>query len=272
MLISVIVSTYNRPDLLEKALWGYAAQRDRGFELLIADDGSRRETRALVEGMAGDIGIPVRHVWQPDDGWRKCRILNAAIRRARGEYLIFTDGDCIPRPTFVGLHRRFGQPGRFLSSGYVRIGPVPTAQLAVADIRSGRALSYRWLRQHGAGLDRRLLKLAVPGPVAALLDWNKPGGAFNGCNSSVWLGDAVAVNGFEERMTYGQEDEEFGVRLARLGVRGMQVRNRLPIVHQHHAPYYLQTNDDRRQNADILSSGHATGRIRALEGLDRHTS
>ena len=44
MRIAVIVTTYNRPDALSAVLEGYLAQTDRGFELLVADDGSTEET------------------------------------------------------------------------------------------------------------------------------------------------------------------------------------------------------------------------------------
>ena len=50
--VSVIVSTYNQPAWLEKVLAGYSGQDYREFELIIADDGSREETRKLIRDFA----------------------------------------------------------------------------------------------------------------------------------------------------------------------------------------------------------------------------
>ena len=49
MLISVIVTTYNRPDALALVLQGLQAQSDSNFEVIIADDGSTSATRSMIE-------------------------------------------------------------------------------------------------------------------------------------------------------------------------------------------------------------------------------
>ena len=101
MKITVIASTYNAEEWLEKVLLGYRCQTWRDFELIVADDGSRESTRALVERFAADYPVPLRHVWHEDEGYRRQEILNVAILEARHDYLLFTDGDCIPRRDFV---------------------------------------------------------------------------------------------------------------------------------------------------------------------------
>lgn len=96
MELSVIITTYNAPEWLEKVMWGYQAQVFRDFELIIADDGSNDATRQLVERMQKEVLYPVRHVWHEDVGFRKCTILNKAITLAATDYLVISDGDCIP--------------------------------------------------------------------------------------------------------------------------------------------------------------------------------
>ena len=78
MKISVIVTTYNRPDALRAVLAGLAAQLDRGFEVLVADDGSRDDTRQLVERTATGFPVRLAHVWQQDDGFRAGAARNRA--------------------------------------------------------------------------------------------------------------------------------------------------------------------------------------------------
>ena len=72
MKISVIMTTYNSPVWLEKVLWGYSAQQHRDFEIVIGDDGSRDDTRQTIDRLRSETGLTIKHVWQEDDGFRKC--------------------------------------------------------------------------------------------------------------------------------------------------------------------------------------------------------
>ena len=201
---SVIFTTYNQPAWLEKVLVGFGRQDRSDFEVLVADDGSRDETRQLVERLAATLPVTVRHLWQPDDGFRKCEALNMAIREARSDYLIFTDGDCIPRADFVSTHLALREPGRFLSGGYHKL-PMDTSQAITADdIASGRAFDAGWLRSRGMAASRRDLKLTARGRWAWLLDQLSPARAsWNGHNASCWTRDAIAITDLAGRVLSG---------------------------------------------------------------------
>ncbi|MCS6896358.1 MAG: glycosyltransferase, partial [Nitrospira sp.] len=96
MKTAVIVPTYNRPDALELVLHGYALQDDLDFEITIADDGSTEDTRILIERLREQMPFQIRHVWQEDKGFRLAAIRNRAVAVTQADYIIFTDGDCIP--------------------------------------------------------------------------------------------------------------------------------------------------------------------------------
>ena len=103
--ISVIVSTYNRPDTLALVLEGLRRQTVPAHEVIVADDGSGPGTRAMLQAWtASHPGFPLRHLWHPDDGFRKTIILNEAVLASTGDYLVFTDGDCVPDRRFVEDH------------------------------------------------------------------------------------------------------------------------------------------------------------------------
>jgi hypothetical protein len=123
MNVSVVLATYNQPQWPEKVLWGYAVQSHRDFQLVIADDGSGPETDAVIERARTGTHMDLVHVWHADRGFRKCEIPNRAIVVADGDYLIFSDGDCIPREDFVITHMRSAEPDRFLSGGYLMLPP-----------------------------------------------------------------------------------------------------------------------------------------------------
>lgn len=270
MRLSVVVTTYNQPVWLEKVLWGFEAQTFRDFEVLVADDGSDAPTRALLDGLRGRLGYPLKHIWHPHEGFRKCTILNAAIAASTGEYLFFTDGDCIPRPDLLAVHVAHAAPGRFLSGGYLKLPMSTSEAITKEDVLAGRATDYDWLRAHGAPWSRRLQRFAWGPRIAAMLDRVTPTGAtFNGHNSSVWRDDLIRVNGFDERLEYGGLDRELGERLENAGVRGVQLRHRALVVHLDHPRGYRHAEAMARNRAirDEVAAKHIT---RTPAGLDRH--
>ncbi|WP_353850690.1 glycosyltransferase [Flavobacterium sp.] len=117
MEISVIFSTYNSEEWLEKVILGFSVQTFRNFEIIIADDGSREATKNLIDKLRAEIDIPIIHVWQEDNGFQKSQILNKAILASTSDYLIFTDGDCIPRKDFVQNQLKQKEFGFFYPEG-----------------------------------------------------------------------------------------------------------------------------------------------------------
>jgi glycosyltransferase involved in cell wall biosynthesis len=240
MRISVILATYNAPAWLEKVVWGYAVQSCAPAEIVIADDGSTQETLLTIERLKRATGLRIKHVWHEDRGFRKCEILNKAILAATADYLVFSDGDCIPRRDFLAVHERFAAPGRFLSGGLLRLPMKLSQRIERADIVSGRAFAPSWLLRHGLRPTKKCLLIATPQPMGAAMDRMTPTKAtWNGHNASGWKEDLLRVNGFDERMGYGGEDRELGERLVNVGVRPKQIRHRAVCVHLDHARGYV---------------------------------
>jgi glycosyltransferase involved in cell wall biosynthesis len=119
MLISVVVATYNRPDALAAVLRSLGKQDDRQFEVVVADDGSKPDTEAVVSSAQASLPVALSHVWQEDTGFRLAAVRNRATARARGEYLIYLDGDCIVRRHFVRAHRALAETGWCVAGGRV---------------------------------------------------------------------------------------------------------------------------------------------------------
>lgn len=242
MKVSVIFTTYNSVDWMEKVLWGFANQEYKDFEIIIADDGSRPETAQKIDECKNELKLDVHHVWQPDEGFQKSRILNKAIQHASTEYLIFTDGDCIPRHDFVKVHHTHAQPGFILSGGYFKL-PMSTSKLINKDdVLSGNAFNKTWLLDHGVAKTYKFLKLTSKGWFEHALNKFTPAGApWNGHNSSGWKSDLVKVNGFNEEMQYGGQDRELGERLFNLGLKSKQIRYSAICIHLDHKRGYATT-------------------------------
>jgi glycosyltransferase involved in cell wall biosynthesis len=256
MKISVILTTYNATEWLEKVLWGYAAQHFTDFELVIADDGSNRDTVELIERVRDELGLGIQHVWQEDRGFRKCRILNKAILHARYDYLVFSDGDCIPRADFLAVHAARARRGTYLSGSYYKL-PMSTSEIiGREDIESGRCFDRAWLMAHGLPRSSKKWKLSASPRMARWLNRLDPTRCnFKGSNGSAWLQDVIGVNGFNEDMHYGGLDREFGVRLANLGIRPVQVRYDAIVLHLDHPrgyrdPHQMAANKEFRLDVE----------------------
>lgn len=102
--LSVVLTTYNRPELLEKVLAGFARQtapRDE-FEVVVVDDGTIPPVQAITDRFTGAINLKYRH--QDNSGLAAAR--NAGILAAEGDVLLFSDDDDVPYPELVAEHLR----------------------------------------------------------------------------------------------------------------------------------------------------------------------
>ncbi|MGK7394601.1 MAG: glycosyltransferase family 2 protein [Candidatus Cyclobacteriaceae bacterium M3_2C_046] len=249
--VSVIFTTYNSVDWLEKVLWGFANQQDRNFEIVVADDGSGAETREKIAQVGQAFKLDIKHVWQPDEGFQKSRILNKAIQASTTPYLIFTDGDCVPRKDFVAVHKKYSQPGFFLSGGYFKLPLTTSKRITQKDIFEGRAFEAEWLLANGLEWTYKLLKLTSSGWKEKALNRFTPAGApWNGHNASGWKEDILAVNGYDERMQYGGQDRELGERLFNNGIKSKQIRYSAICIHLDHKRGYA-TPESIQKNLNI---------------------
>lgn len=220
-LISVIVSTYNRPDALHMVLEALNHQTDTTFEVVIADDGSTEETRAMIERMKTYVAFSMTHVWHVDKGFRLAAIRNLAVKSAKGEYLIFLDGDSIPSPQWVERHRTLAEEGwmvtgqRILASRDFTQGLLENPSLMDRFEWTYRNFVRLWrnkkINRPWPGLDLHL------GYVRKM--WSHNWRKVRGCNWAMWKADYVVVNGSDETIVgWGSEDSDLAVRLLNYGV------------------------------------------------------
>ena len=237
--ISVIVSASNSATYLEKVLIGLSCQDSLPDEVIIADDGSGDATPEVIAAASAAKLFPISHLWQERQGFRKCRILNRAIASTSADYLVFIDGDCVPRRDFIAAHGRRAAPGRFLSGGVFRLPRSLSQSIDRTDIADGRLFDRGWLKSEGVRVPAAS-KVGVPGWAGYVFSKITPTRAtFNGHNASAWRKDIVEVNGFDERMVYGGLDRELGERLHNAGVRGYGIRYEAVCLHLDHDRAYV---------------------------------
>jgi len=265
--IGVIISTYNNPRWLEKTLWGYLYQTHKPDEIIIADDGSKDDTKQLIDSFRAQL--PIKHVWHEDNGFQKSQILNKALLAAESDYLIFTDQDCIPRNDFVAVHYSNAQKGYFISGGYFKLTMDISLAITKEDISTGKAFNIKWLVTQGQPRSFKLTKL-LNNWFSKLMNHITPTSpTWNGCNSSGWRSDLLAVNGYNEEMHYGGQDRELGERLWNLGIKSKQLRYSAIVVHlDHKRPY--KTKESIEANLAIRKNTRKNKVIQTDSGISQN--
>ena len=141
--IAVVITTYNNPQSLELCLTSLEGQSYPNFEVFIADDGSRDETRDLILRLKRELSFQIYHVWHPDEGYRKAKINNTVFRQLDPErypIMICIDHDVIVHPRFVEdhycAHRSIGFEPLLFMGRRVDLGPDLTGRITVQNVRS----------------------------------------------------------------------------------------------------------------------------------------
>lgn len=266
--ISVIVTTYNSERWLRNVLVGFREQTEKHFELVIADDGSTSSTKELIDTCRSWFVFPIKHVWHPDEGFQKSKILNRAILHATTDYLLFTDGDCIPRKDFIHVHLENKEEGYFLSGGYFKLPMSISEAITEEEIVQQNCFRVSWLAKKGLPINFKCTKLTTWKFFAHFMNWITPTKrSWNGHNASGFKSDLLAVNGFNHAMLYGGLDRELGERLFNFGLVSKQIRYEAICVHLDHPRGYEKPEIWKKNRAirDYNIKHHIT---RIPEGID----
>lgn len=260
MRLSIVVLTCGRPDALALVLAALARQRVLPLEVVVTEDGASPETGACLERARAALQVPLAHLTQEHRGPRMSRARNRGIAVARGEYVVFLDGDMVPGRHFVADHRDFARPGSFVQGSRVLAPERLTREL----IATGR-VDVRLLAR---GLGRRRHLLRIP----ALRDlWGRPHRRRDGaksCNFAFWRHDLLALNGFNEGMEgWGLEDAELVQRAFHLGLWRRDLRMGGAAVHLWHPPHVLA---DDNPNWAVIRDVEASRVVRCERGLADH--
>jgi glycosyltransferase involved in cell wall biosynthesis len=265
--ISLLVSTFEQPRHLELVLTALERQTFQDFEVFVCDDGSGPETARVIARFSGQNRFPLFHVWQEHQGFRKCRILNQALAKSKGNLLVFLDGDCVPHRNFLEDHARFHQPGTYSAGRRVELGERFSETLTPERIQAGILDSVSLPLLRSAWLERetehvqRALRVTAPWLRRWLGMDRIPD--LKGCNYSVSRNDLLAINGFDEAYEgYGREDTDVELRLQHLGLR---IRSLKGVALQFHV--WHPRREFTPANDSLLEEVRKTRRVRCEKGL-----
>lgn len=266
--ISLVITTYNRPDALEAVIRACFAQTDQNFDIIIADDGSTANTRDTIARLQAGAPVPLAHVWQPDAGFRAAMARNRGTLAARGEYIVFLDGDCIPQPDFVARHRALSKRGYLVSGSRVIMSAALTTRVLAERIdlaRVGLATKLAWRAQgHVNKVLQWLLRWPDIGRERKGFSWRR----IKSCNLAVWRSDLDAVNGFDESfLGWGHEDSDLVVRLFNGGVLRKDGAFSTEVFHLWHRE---AVRDQASSNRALVLARAQDRTTQAVRGLREH--
>jgi len=279
--LSLIITTYNRPNSLELTLQSAFNQSILPDEIIIADDGSGEETKKLIERYAAIAPAPLIHCWQEDKGFRLSKIRNIAIAKSVFDYIVMTDGDVVLERNFIRDHKRAAQIGFFVQGPKANLSKNTSQRLMKQkSYRINRVILFYDLIKnnrivttiHSSFLAWCIAKMAclkIPivtdilnGPQDALK-------AILGCNMAFWKSDAIKVNGFnEEFLGWGREDNAFAALLINNGIKRRNLKFEGLAFHLFHE--HACSKDMLSKNTSILEDTITNKRTRTDNGLGKY--
>jgi glycosyltransferase involved in cell wall biosynthesis len=214
--ITLLLTSYQRPLNVRRALESIALQNIAAgqLEVIVCDDGSTDETQQVVAQFAHSAPFPVGFTTHPHTTFLVSRCRNEGAQASRAKYLLFVDGDCILPRDHVQIHLQRRKPGTVMIGDCCRLDQKTSARVTSDVIRSGDFRTW--------GSRNEMRRLRKRDFFARFCAWighpTKP--KLIGNNVGIWRTDYERVNGYDENFHgWGCEDDDFGVRLRRAGVR-----------------------------------------------------
>lgn len=260
MTCSLIITTYNWHEALELSLFSVFKQSTLPLEIIIADDGSKEETKKLIQKMQSFSPVLLIHSWQEDDGFRVAASRNRAIAKASGEYIIIIDGDMILHHHFIKDHIGCAQESYFIQGSRGIMSPAISQE--ILQNKTSHILTP-FLPQ----LRNRLNTFYIP--LLSKLICNRSTQKHKGirtCNISMFKDDIIKVNGFnEDFVTWGREDSEFVERLYNIGIHRKNLKFGGIQFHIYH-----KEGSSSTQNNAILQKAIDTKLTWCDNGIDKY--
>jgi glycosyltransferase involved in cell wall biosynthesis len=226
--ISVILTTYQRPEHLERSLVSLDRQRgmDGKYEVVVSDDGSADRTKSVIEAFARKASFPLIWSSHSHDGFRVALCRNDGVRASNAPYLLFTDSDCLFPEDHLQKHVLARRPGIIRAGDCYRLEQDATERIDAAAIISGAYQSWISLDER-----RRIFRKRIKERFYQLVRHStKP--KLTGFNIGISREDLEAVNGFDESFVgWGCEDDDLAFRLRKSGRR---ITSLLSYTHGYH--------------------------------------
>lgn len=258
--ISLIVSVYKRVDKLQLLLNYLEKQTCKNFEVIIAEDDNSNEIKSLIQISKEKYSFKIKHVFQEDEGFRKCKILNRAILVSESDFLVFTDGDCILHPHFIDEYKKIKKG----NAAYVGRRVMLSEKLTHTLLSKNMGINFFNLLLYKC----KRIEDGIYSPLINKFKQRSRG--IWGCNWGISKQHLLAINGFDEdyiKPGIG-EDTDIEWRLKRNGVQLKSMRFKAIVYHLFHIENYNST----KETEELMRQKKLTDHFKCINGITKSSS
>ena len=260
--VSLIITTYNWPEALFLVLKSVKNQFRMPDEIIVADDGSNKETASLIKKFSKEFKLRIIHSWQEDKGFRAAMSRNKAIAKAKGDYIIMIDGDMILHPNFVKDHICFAKKNSFVQGMRAKLSEQKSNEIMKTKDSHFKNFD-KGLKSKRYGINNTFLASIFSGTCYI----NKLN-MLQTCNMAFYKNDALKINGFnEDFIGWGREDSEFGARMLNSKIARRDLRFSAVAYHIHHEGNSRKMLD---HNHEIYLNTLERKLVRCKNGIDKY--
>jgi glycosyltransferase involved in cell wall biosynthesis len=254
--LTLIISVYNKVRELELIFAALEHQSFKDFEIIIADDGSGITVRDLIKKKLKEKKLKISHIRQEDEGFRKNRILNKAIKSSVCDYLVFIDGDCLPHSDFIRQHYKNREQNTVLCGSRVMLSEKLSNTITADKITNGNFENGTFKRILDSFRDKKERSTNVEEGIYIESDFirnliRRKMPRLLGCNYSLPKDLMLKINGLDENYTGPGigEDSDIEFRLKLSGASLRSVRNKAIVFH-----FYHKVTDENPKNFKYFES------------------
>lgn len=265
MRASLIIAVYDNIVFLKTVLDSLRFQTVKDFEVIIAEDGENEAIKNFIRNYKFEQ--PWQHLTQKDEGWRKNKAMNMAIRAAKADWLIFIDGDCVLHERFIEMHLRYAAENTILAGKRVKLDP-ELSNLLIRNVSNISLIKRKLATKFflGKGKVRNIEEgiFLAPNGFLGFIPKIRKLNNLKGCNMSFSKQTIYAINGFDEEYVLPAIGEDYDLtwRFKAAGFRYKSVRNLAVQYHLYHPEGWSDTTENmkicrrnQQENKFVCSNG-----------------
>ena len=242
---SLIITVYNRVNLIRKALLSLQNQAVKPDELIIADDGSDESIISNIKDIVKEFSFPVKYVRQENKGFRLAKTRNNGVRNASGDLLIFLDQDLIHTNNLIKTFIENSKEKRFITGMPIWLSEEKSIAITEDKIinntfNNSISDEEKEAIKNQFNKDRRYYYLHK----FKLTDQPRLRGGVCAINRK----DFELINGYDEKFIgWGAEDDDIGKRLYKIGVEGFNPFSSEYAIHLFHEKAAIENKGVKEQ-------------------------
>jgi len=272
MKVSLLIPTYKDLGALKLILQSLEKQTYKDFEVLVAEDDESTEVKNFLENYESTFII--KHLFHENIGNRKAIIMNKALLKSDGAYIIFIDGDTIPYSTFIASHVALSEVKTVLCGRRVNLGDkvslkLRSNKLTAFDLEKKYFRHYFYINDDNVRHYEQGIHFKPNWFIQKLLTKYNKNAHILASNFSCFKEDIFSVNGFDEALPYApnRDDTDLEWRMIGLGCKMKSVKFCANMFHLNHER--TDRTEEEKVNMEIILKKQQRHEYVAKNGIEK---